>query len=108
LRRTLFFRVAQSASATDSLSPITRHVGGANEKTSGWIVLASVGVVALAGVALRVRPSGPPLRRRQLMERRLEHERAIALERARALRSQALEASPQEAAAPLPAPPQPR
>jgi len=52
-------------------------VGKAKEATSVWVVIASVGVVALAGVVLRVERANPT--RETPVERRLERERRAEL-----------------------------
>jgi hypothetical protein len=51
--------------------------GKATERVSVWVVIASLGVVALAGVTLRVeRPSAPTRAERQIA-RRIEHVRRV-------------------------------
>jgi len=97
------FQAAQNASAASLRRPITRVVGGASEKPSAWIVLAGVGVVALAGVTLRVKSSKSFSTQRHVHELRLKRERERADERER-LRQAELTAPTPEASAP----PQPR
>ncbi len=51
--------------------------GTGTERVSAWVVVASLGVVALAGVTLRVdRPSKPTKAERQIA-RRIEHTRRV-------------------------------
>lgn len=51
--------------------------GTGTERVSAWVVVASLGVVALAGVTLRVdRPAQPTKAERQIA-RRIEHTRRV-------------------------------
>lgn len=97
------FRRAQSASAGRSQVSITRLMGVGSEKPSAWIVLAGVGVVALAGVTLRVKSSKSFSIQRQTQELRLKRERERAQEHERLRQAEADQES-REAQAP----PQPR
>jgi hypothetical protein len=51
--------------------------GKATERVSGWVVIASLGVVALAGVTLRVDGPSTPTRAERQIARRIEHVRRV-------------------------------
>lgn len=78
-------------------------MGGGSEQPSAWIVLAGLGVVALAGVTLRVKSTKSFSIQRPEQELRLKRARELAEERERLQRADLLQATPEKQA-----PPQPR